>query len=109
MSIGTFFSEGLPNLVEQIGGLAGGVVDTAAQVKEARDAVNGDSRPETVPPVDAVNGDSRPETVPPVDTVKDTQGPLSVVSQYIPSNTIMVIGGVALTALVVMIILKKKG
>jgi len=94
MSFGSFFSEGLPNLVEQIGGLAGGVVDTAAQVMEARDAVKGDSRPETVPPVDLV---------------KDTQGPISVISQYIPSNTIMVVGGVALAVVAVMIILKKKG
>jgi len=94
MSFGSFFSEGLPNLVEQIGGLAGGVVNTAAQVQEARDAVKGDSRPETVPPVEVV---------------KDTQGPISVISQYIPSNTIMVVGGVALATLVVMIILKKKG
>ena len=94
MSFGSFFSEGLPNLVEQIGGLAGGVVDTATQLQEARDAVKGDSRPETVPPVELV---------------KDTQGPISVISQYIPSNTIMVVGGVALATLVVMIILTKKG
>ena len=94
MSIGTFFSEGLPDLVEQIGGLAGNVAGVSDKIMDARASIKGDSRPETVPPVDVV---------------KDTQGPISVITQYIPSNTIMVVGGVALATLVVMIILKKKG
>ena len=94
MSIGTFFTEGLPDLVEQIGGLAGNVAGVSDKIMDARDAIKGDSRPETVAPIDVV---------------KDTQGPISVISQYIPSNTIMVVGGVALATLVVMIILKKKG